>query len=554
MFGFSSLIAWWRRMTAVFSALLIFITAGSSAQISVSQLLVRGVAPHLLSVPSYCFYEPTVKIPKTGALEKNASHTLFLAKNESESCQIALQARLDRNAARVSITPFTNENGETLETTLCEEYYVKTTGETLFGSYPDALVPLAVGAENGLGMIKMQNYPLFIGVRTTRDTAPGDYTAKLTLTCTEDAENKYERLDLEITAHVWDFTLPETPAMDTAMGLGRGDIARAHHVDVNSPEAAALYRTYYEFLLQHHISAYDLPADIMSDEADAYMSDPRCTSFCVPYAGDDTIRAYAEKLESNPEWAAKAYFYPIDEPSDEEAYARYVEISDRLASLYPAYHMVTPFYVNKVEIGGAEQYGVDLQRGRSDIICPISNLFSDGDFVERAHQRQAAGDKLWWYVCCGPGPKTDYCNLFTQQEGVKHRILFWQQKQLNVTGLLYWSTTYWSDVGGDPWSSAWTTPWTGVDTFGDGSLLYDGYHVGVNGPVSSLRLEAVANGVEDYGYLTLAQQLLGDEFVNKTIAKVTKDLEHYTRSDEAFAKARTELGAAIERAAAGQPV
>ena len=94
---------------------------------------------------------------------------------------------------------------------------------------------------------------------------------------------------------------------------------------------------------------------------------------------------------------------------------------------------------------------------------PETVCFSDRGFADAIADRAAAGDKIWWYVCCGPGPKTDYCNLFTQQEGVKHRVLFWQQMQQHVTGLLYWSTTYWSDVGGDPWSSAWTTPCTRWD-------------------------------------------------------------------------------------------
>ena len=181
-------------------------------------------------------------------------------------------------------------------------------------------------------------------------------------------------------------------------------------------------------------------------------------------------------------------------------------------------------------------------------MCPETVVFDEDGFAERAWTRQANGDKLWWYVCCGPSPKTDYCNLFTQQEGIKHRVLFWQQKQYNVTGLLYWSTSYWSDVGGDPWTSAWTTPWTGVDTFGDGSLLYDGYHVGVNGPVSSLRLEAVANGIEDYEYLTMAEELLGADFVNGILSTVTKDLTHYTLSDAQLAIVRVELGSAIEYA------
>ena len=550
MFVFSSIGAALRRLAAVLSALLVFLSPGVTS-VSLTQLLVRGVAPKLMSIPSYSFYEPTVKLQKTGALEKNAEHTLFVAKNESEYCQLAVQARLDRNQAVVSLSEFTNENGDTLETFFCEEYYVKTTGGTIMGSYPDALIPIEPGRDYALPMIAMQNYPLFIGVRTTKDTVPGDYTARFTLVC-NDSGDEHERLDLEIKAHVWDFELPDDPAMDTAMGLDKWQIARAHHIDANSEAATELYKTYYEFLLAHHVSAYNLPVDILSAEADAYMNDPRCTSFCIPYAGDGTIRAYAEKLRSNPAWAAKAYFYPIDEPHSTADVNAYNGIVARLRSVWgDDFNMVTPFYAIEIKDGetGDVIRNLEIQSGNSRILCPETVCFSNRDFARAIAGRAAQGDKIWWYVCCGPAPTSDYCNLFTQQDGVKHRILFWQQKQQNVTGLLYWCTTYWTDVGGDPWSSAWTTPWTGVDTFGDGSLLYDGYHVGVNGPVSSLRLEAVCNGIEDYEYLTMAQELLGEDFVSKTIAKVSKDLTHYTLSDAAFAKVRLELGSAIEAAA-----
>ncbi len=551
MFAFSSFGAAFRRLITVLSAVLIFLTSGAPASVTVTQLLVRGVAPQFLSVPSYSFYEPTVKIPKTGALAKNAKHTIYVAKNESEYCQLAVQARLDRHQAVVSLSQFTNENGDTLETCFCEEYYVKTTGETVMGSYPDALIPITVGSEYELPMVKMQNYPLFIGVRTTKDTVPGNYTARFTLVC-NDGGDEHERLDLEITAHVWDFELPDDPAMDTAMGLEKWQIARAHHIDANSQAATELYKTYYEFLLEHHVSAYNLPVDILSDEADEYMSDPRCTSFCIPYAGDSTIRAYRDKLQSNPDWAKKAYFYPIDEPHSTENVNAYNSIIARLRSVWgDDFNMVTPFYA--IEITDKETGDVirnlEIQSGNSNILCPETVCFSDRAFADAIADRAAQGDKIWWYVCCGPSPTSDYCNLFTQQDGIKHRVLFWQQKQQNVTGLLYWSTTYWTDVGGDPWTSAWTTPWTGVDTFGDGSLMYDGYHIGVNGPVSSLRLEAVCNGIEDYEYLTMAQELLGRDYVNKMIAKVTKDLTHYTLSDATFAKIRLELGNAIEAAA-----
>ena len=47
----------------------------------------------------------------------------------------------------------------------------------------------------------------------------------------------------------------------------------------------------------------------------------------------------------------------------------------------------------------------------------------------------------------------------------------------------------------------------------------------------------------------LTQEKLGEDFMNKTIAKVTKDLTHYTLSDAQLAKVRIELGNALEAAA-----
>ncbi|MCR5484626.1 MAG: DUF4091 domain-containing protein [Clostridiales bacterium] len=540
MFAFSKAYSQFSKFFSAFLALIVFV--GQSIGITVP---IRGFSKNPLSVPSYSFYDSTEKVARTGGIERKSSYTMYLAKNEREACQIAFRVRVRRNNVSIKLSDFENENGDKLRSVLFEEYYVKTSGDTVNGLYPDALIP--VGEDYVLDCMNETNYVYYISVRSDEDTPAGDYKGTVSFIWNDRPDNKYENLKIEVKAHVWDFTLPETPSMDTAMGLDKNCIASLHRVANNSAQADELYKTYYEFLLDHGISPYNLPVDILSSEADKYMSDPRCTSFCIPYGSDDYIRSVYNKLSAHPDWAAKAYFYPIDEPNDEEAYSRYYSITERLTRLYPGYHMVTPYCTSELEIGGEKRSATSLQKGYSDIMCPISHYFSGKAFVDECHKRQAEGDKLWWYVCCGPGPTTDYCNLFVQQEGIKHRLLFWQQKSLNITGLLYWSTNYWYDVK-DPWNSAWTTPWTGVDTYGDGSLLYPGYNVNVNGPVSSLRLEAVANGIEDYDYLTMAQELLGEKYVDKTISKVSSTLERYTFSDSRFASVRKGLGEAIEKA------
>lgn len=496
--------------------------------------------------PIYSFYEATEKILQYDNLEKKAEHTLYAAKNEYEYCQLAVCLPENKDNVQITLTSFADKNGNTIETVFCEEYYIKTSGKGNTGYYPDALIPISADTLYTLNMENARNYPFFIGIKTTENTIPGDYSARFTLKFDGDNENTF---DIEIKAHIWDFLLPVTPSMDTAVGLGRNNIANAHNVAQGSAEAQELYEIYYEFLLEHKLSAFEMPADLLSDEADKYMSDPRCTSFGVNYGTDDEIRAYAKKLESNPVWADKSFFYPIDEPASKEAYEEYDLICERLACLYPEYNMVTPFYLNTGEIDGVTLHAIDLQEGKSNIMCPETILFDEKGFPERAYERQANGDKLWWYVCAGPSPTSDYCNLFTQFDGMKHRILFWQQKQYDVTGFLYWSATYWNQIGNDPWSASLTNPSANKEIYGDGTLLYDGHHIGLNGPVSSLRLEAVTNGIEDYEYLTMAENLLGEEYVDEIISRISTDLTHYTLDDAFFAEVRIELGNAIEAAA-----
>lgn len=546
MFFLSKFFGTLKGTLAALISILIAVSQGGPIAISI-----KGVHSNPLSVYSYSFYDPTVKVMRDGTIAKNRSYTMYAAKNEREYCQIALRSCKSRGHSYFEITDFTNENGDVIPVELYKEYPVETTDGVVNTKYYDALVP---AEKSFYYSSKIEfNYVYAIGVTTSEDTVPGDYTATVKLGNYDIKDNKYENETAELKLHIWDFTLPDAPAMDTAMGLEHYDIAQKHGVTPGSAQSDELYVKYYDFLLDRRISAYDLPYDILDSRADAYMSDPRVKSFRIPYGSDEQITAYYNKLSQNPDWLAKSYFYPIDEPHSPENIESYNAICERLSRLFPGYHMVTPFYTN--DIDGVEDSNVNIQAGKSDIICPETVLFSDKDFCETVKNRVAAGDKTWWYVCCGPSPTSDYCNLFVQQSALKHRILFWQQKQYDVTGLLYWDTNYWRDTqlsdgtpAADVWESSWTTPWTGNDTFGDGSLLYNGNRVGINGPVSCLRLESVANGIEDYEYLTMAEGLIGKEATDKIIGKVTASLTDYTYSDTAFRNARIALGNAIENA------
>lgn len=499
----------------------------------------QGAGTSLKSDVTGCLYASTNKIRNNEYIGKVSKFGICLAKYEREACQLVLKSTSVKNNLEWVMTDFTNGNGDKLACSVFKEAYINVSTTSTPKYYPDALVPFA-GGDFSITE-KNINQPYYIQVYASPQTPAGEYTSTIIIK-DNDAGERVECI-FKISVTVWDFTLPVTPSCETAMGLERGQIAAKHGVAGDSAEAQALYEKYYEYLLSHKVSAYNIPVDILSDEADAYMSDPRVTSFCIPYSwDDDTLVRYYTKVSSNPVWAAKGFFYPIDEPSTAEAYATYCQMTDRLAQLCPGYNMVTPFFKYKFTDAGTDFNSVTQQKGRSNIICSISNLFDEKGFADDVAARVKDGDKSWWYVCCGP--KGDYCNIFTHWEGIQHRLLFWQQKQCNVTGLLYWSTSYWTDVD-DVWTEALTTPWTGKDSFGDGSLFYNGNKVGIDGPVSSLRLEAVTDGIDDYEYLAMAEQLFGENYIDDIISEVSKSLTKYTYSDELFAKVREKLGSDI---------
>jgi hypothetical protein len=132
--------------------------------------------------------------------------------------------------------------------------------------------------------------------------------------------------------------------------------------------------------------------------------------------------------------------------------------------------------------------------------------------------------------------------------GMSHRVLFWQQKREGVEGLLYWNTTYWNPDRGcdDPWESMMTVENINPALRGDGSLLYPGKKVGVDGPISSQRLEIIRDGIEDFDYLTLAEQWLGGDATREYVSRLCASLTEWEQDPATLELVRRELGTALE--------
>jgi len=202
--------------------------------------------------------------------------------------------------------------------------------------------------------------------------------------------------------------------------------------------------------------------------------------------------------------------------------------------------VVSPFYRGPDFPTDNTMY--ELLDGYLDIWCPNLSFYDE----PAMRAKQTRGEEVWWYVCCGPGKP--YPNFFVDYDGIDHRVLMWMQKLYDVQGLLYWSTTYWNPASTkDVWEDVATVKDINPDIYGDGSLFYPGAKVGLPGPVGSIRLECIRDGLEDFDYLTLLERKIGPARTKDLIRRVVRDRTDYDKSPGHLALVRWEIAHALER-------
>jgi hypothetical protein len=232
-------------------------------------------------------------------------------------------------------------------------------------------------------------------------------------------------------------------------------------------------------------------------------------------------------------WLKFAYCYWVDEPSPQQ----YEDVKRGMAALKeacPGVRRLLTFCFDKAPVPVFYDF--------VDLWVPVMPLLDE----ERARERQALGEEVWWYVCTGP--KAPYPNNFIDHPAITHRIRYWMAAKWNLDGDLYWSMTYWRGKGWrlrNPYEDGQSeTPEGGYWGNGDGRLLYppvrqplpENAEPVIAPPIPSLRLALIAEGIEDFCYLKLLKQLRdrGRERVGR--AKFLPSLEKALKqADEALA-------------------
>ncbi|HOW71484.1 MAG TPA: DUF4091 domain-containing protein [Phycisphaerae bacterium] len=132
--------------------------------------------------------------------------------------------------------------------------------------------------------------------------------------------------------------------------------------------------------------------------------------------------------------------------------------------------------------------------GAIDIWVPQLNFYHQ-DYKHYV-QRQKAGDEVWFYTCVFP--QGEYANRFIEQPLIKTRLLHWINYRYGATGYLHWGYNWWTDQ--DPFKMT-TRPHGGPEYLpaGDAWIVYPG----ADGPLDSLRFEAMRDGIADYELLSM---------------------------------------------------
>lgn len=394
------------------------------------------------------------------------------------------------------------------------------------GWWPDPLLPLdwPGSGHAGLGPLADnfaktgETQPLWVTVTCPAGTRPGLYTGTITL-----KPRGLPASQVSLKVQVRSFSLPLRPRLKTAFAFFEGEYRNYY----GRPLDAARRHEVEQFLLSHRLNPMnlytpyawpglqDLP-DLLRRGLNAY-----CLGYCpdtVEKFGDLAyyryLRDYLAALARTGHYD-DAWLYGYDEP---HCRPDFEQLKPVMREVYAMVDAVAP----------------GLPKASTTAVIPdlygAVNLWIPQTMqVVRADTlgRQKAGDQVWTYVACTP--PHPFANYFIEYAALEQRLLGWQTWQEQCTGFLYYATNLWRPNyeaasppapsptpaqtpgrGGEEKAAGGRLRWPDKPfnprpekdfAFnGDGLLIYphpDG------SLLSSVRLEAIGDGFEDYDYLCL---------------------------------------------------
>ena len=448
------------------------------------------------------------------------------------------------------------------------------------GFWPDALVPLTgpFGMDSEFRSF-VRNRAIWIDVQIPEDAPAGAYTG------TVDVTRNGQPIDrLTLALKVYNFALPQETHLITYIGLSSSRLARFYGLKEDAPELRTLVGRYYEFLYANRMEPWfhDMLQPEVKESADGnievrfndreyahYMNTLKTkrvvleaqpgeipggqssAPFSEPF--NRRVTAYVKQIYayySRNGWLSRLVFNsPIDEPNTAQQYAdtrRWAELVHKAA---PG----VPFLVTESPVPDNPGWGTLV--GFANNFSIHGNELNHPQVKRAIREEQAKGGEITWYISCDqvyPQP-----NYFIDGPAMDPVMVPWITWRYGMNGILYWDIAFWSQTP-DPWLD----PVTYLSGFlcsdgyivnGEGCMVYPGNRAkrytgqnDVDGPVSSIRLELLREGIEDYEYLWLLKSLGDSDFADRAVQGMVVDVSSFSRNVEELFELRERMAARIE--------
>lgn len=407
--------------------------------------------------------------------------------------------------------------------------------------WPDPLAP-----NGAFDLAAGRAQAVWFTVRVPRDAAPGEYRGEVTILAAG------ERLKLPLRVKVLPFTLPERTRLKAIFDFRSGPGGEMG-AGIKTPEGQ---RRWLCFMAEHRLGTDHIPAqpkfeykngrvtmdaaefDVMArycfDELGMNVSytpsffyafgwayPPKKIFGLEPFtpAYNDALkqayRLFTDHLKQKG-WHDRFIYYISDEPHFDHPFV--VEQMKKLCALLHEVDTTIPIYSstwrhceawdNSLDLWGVGQYGC----------FPVPEI-----------ERVLKAGRHFLFTCDGQ-MATDTPFLATE------RMLPYYCLKYGGNGFEFWGLSWWTF---DPWQYGWHTfinqsddgkrhYWVRYPN-GDGFLAYPGAPVGVDGPVSTIRLEQVREGLEDYEAMAMLAEL---------VSKAKEQGKSVAAAERALAQAR----------------
>jgi len=530
------------------------------------------------------------------------------ARNEVESFQFVVSAPQENiNVIKVEISDLIGPEGSKIEKDdikLFREEYVRIRmstprAEVPPGLYPDPLVPFIdpitgkpiepltrtqkrwgePATTTGHDMyavpfevFKGQNQAIWVDVYVPKNVPAGIYIGQLRVLARGGIS---EQIPIAVT--VWDFTLPDGPTHRNHFG-GFSNIARYFSIERNSDRFKQIEMRYCQAMSEHRINPpiprYLLPQtngdgslEIIPERHKGlkeFISKLHITDFEIPRAPfarlpSSTLRSdyktispanrkkaqryYKEfyKYLKDNGWEEGAYVYMLDEPNLRENYEQVLVLGQLIHEAVPQLKCLV---VEQTYLQDASWPDIDQA---VDIWCPLWS------FIDRKtiNEKLAHGDEVWSYTALvqrAPRYHPQYQTVKDFDPPYWHidrpltvyRVPTWINYQYDITGLLYWSTV---TTVIEPWSNpAFAHP---SHYNGGGFLFYPGRPCGIDGPVISMRMKNLRDGMEDYEYFVILERLADNKTVKKIVDTISPNWWNFSKDPNELLAAREKIAQQI---------